>query len=146
EPALYVLPCLGVLTLTRIRDREVVLRDMMFYGVVGTGLAATFAADYWATGDALNRLRVQLPQSASATGPLSETLLDYLRMGSPRCSRGGGNGVVASSWLASRCWPHRGCWKRGRSAGSGRSPCQTSTKRPAFWQRYRRSRCTRTSR
>ena len=80
EPALYVLPCLGVLTVARIRDRRAVLRDVVFYGVVGAGLAATLAADYWATGDALNRLHVQLPQSGSATGPLSETLLEYPRM------------------------------------------------------------------
>ncbi|TML11495.1 MAG: glycosyltransferase family 39 protein, partial [Actinobacteria bacterium] len=79
EPALYVLPCLGAFTLTRIRDRGVVLRDAVFYGVVGASLAATFAADYWATGDALNRLHVQLPQSGSATGPISDILLEYPR-------------------------------------------------------------------
>ncbi len=79
EPALYVLPCLGALTLTRSRDRGVVLHDLVFYGVVGAGVAATFAADYWAMGDALNRFHVQLPQSGSATGPVSETLLQYPR-------------------------------------------------------------------
>ena len=79
EPALYVLPCLGALTLACIRDRRVFVRDVAFYGVVGTAVAATFAADYWATGDVLNRLQVQLPQSGSAVGPLPELLLQYPR-------------------------------------------------------------------
>ena len=79
EPALYVLPCLGALTLACIRDRRVFVRDVAFYGVVGTAVAATFAADYWATGDVLNRLHVQLPQSGSAVGPLRELLLQYPR-------------------------------------------------------------------
>jgi len=80
EPAVYVLPCLGALTLARIRDRGVVLRDVVFFGVVGAGLAATLAADYWATGDALNRMHVQWPQSGAATGPVRETLLFYPRL------------------------------------------------------------------
>jgi len=79
EPGLYVLPCLGALTLTRIGDRAVVRRDVVFYGVVGAVVATTFGADYWATGDVLNRLHVQLPQSGSAIGPVRETLLQYPR-------------------------------------------------------------------
>jgi len=80
EPAVYVLPCLGALALTRVRDRGAVLRDVVFCGVVGAGLAATFAADYWTTGDALNRLHVQWPQSGAATGSVRETLLMYPRL------------------------------------------------------------------
>jgi len=79
EPAVYVLPVLGVLTLTRIRDRGVVLRDVVFGGLVAAGLAATLAADFWATGDALNRVHVQWPQSGAASGPVRETLLLYPR-------------------------------------------------------------------
>src|SRR5439155_1550230 len=67
------------LTFACIRDRRVFVRDVAFYGVVGTAVAATFAADYWATGDVLNRLQVQLPQSGSAVGPLRELLLQYPR-------------------------------------------------------------------
>ena len=48
--------------------------------MVGAGLAATLAADYWATGDALNRMHVQWPQSGAATGPVRETLLFYPRL------------------------------------------------------------------
>src|SRR5438128_7103164 len=77
EPAVYVLPCLGALALTRVRDRGAVLRDVVFCGVVGAGLAATFAADYWATGDALNRLHVQWPQRGAATDSDRETPLMY---------------------------------------------------------------------
>jgi hypothetical protein len=79
EPALYVLPCLGALTLARIRHPGVVRRDVVFYGVVGAVVAATFGADYWLTGDVINRLHVQLPQSGSAIGPVRETLLQYPR-------------------------------------------------------------------
>ena len=79
EPALYVLPCLGALTLVRIRNRGAVAGDVVFYGALGTGLATMCVLDYWATGDALNRLHVTLSQAGSATGPISETLLQYPR-------------------------------------------------------------------
>ena len=80
EPALYQLPCLGTLTLARIRDRRVIGRDAIFYGAVGTAVAATLVLDYWVTRDPLNRLHVQLPQSGSALGPITLTLLEYPRM------------------------------------------------------------------
>jgi len=204
EPGLYVLPCLGALTLTRIGDRAVVRRDVVFYGVVGAVVATTFGADYWATGDVLNRLHVQLPQSGSAIGPVRETLLQYPRwvwlrspdgtmpfgylfyalvpavlyvvarrpaqvhvpllwllvlvllleffpkqlhppMLSPRTTRYADAWVAPASlvvavalegvrrWrlphsgFASRCWRHRDWWKRGRSTGSGRIPCQAAS-------------------
>jgi len=95
EPALYLLPVLGVLTLIRIRDRAVVVRDVVFYAVVGAFLAATLVADYWATGDALNRLHVQLSQSGFATGTLAETLLEYPRMVWLRA----GDGTLAFGYL-----------------------------------------------
>lgn len=79
EPGLYVLACLGVFTLISIRDWTVVRRDALFYAVVMSLVGATFAADYWLMGDALNRFHVQLPQSGSALGPIRETLLQYPR-------------------------------------------------------------------
>jgi len=79
EPAVYVLPCLGALTIARLFDRKVVLCDAAFYGMVGVMLASTLAVDYFATGDALNRLHVQIPQSGFAVGPIGEILLRYPR-------------------------------------------------------------------
>jgi 4-amino-4-deoxy-L-arabinose transferase-like glycosyltransferase len=79
EPALYVLPCLGAMTLVRIRDGRVVRRDVAFFAVAGVVLATTVVADWWVTGDPLNRFHVQLPQSGAALGALRHTLLEYPR-------------------------------------------------------------------
>jgi hypothetical protein len=79
EPALYVLPCLGAMTLVRIRDLRVVRRDVAFFAVAGVVLATTVVADWWLTGDPLNRYRVQWPQSGAASGALSNILLEYPR-------------------------------------------------------------------
>src|SRR6185503_5010974 len=79
EPAIYLLGCLAPLTLLRLGDRRVVVRDGIFYCVLIAVLGATFVADYWLMGDALNRYHVQIPQSGAASGPFSQTLLQYPR-------------------------------------------------------------------